>query len=167
MPVAGYAEQFKFTLGPAIVAVNRRAFLLSENGHTVRDGTVTPTGLGLCAAMKIPPDRPCKWDIIVEASRNQTDPALWVTEVRTNNDETAPESCLQPVLLELYPASGKTVYVYGCHGQHAFGVITPEIIGRLAAAAKRLQSANPKTLAQHRAAAGLMSFTETVEKAAQ
>ena len=62
--------------------------------------------------MKMPPDRPCEWDIIVEVSRNQTDPALWVSEVRTNNDETAPESCLQPALLELYPASGKAVYVY-------------------------------------------------------
>lgn len=103
----------------------------------------------------------------MDASQSQTDPALWVREFRTNTDGTDPESCWQPVLLEIYPADGKTVYVYGCHVQRAFGVITPEMIERLAAAAKRLQAASPKTLAQHRAAAGLTFYTEMLEKAAQ
>lgn len=167
LPVAGYAEQFTITLDRPMVAVNGRVFLLSEDGHALRDGTVTPAGLALCAAMKIPPDRPCEWDVIVEASRSQTDPALWVGEFRTNTDGTDPESCRQPVLLEIYPASGKTVYVYGCHVQRAFDVITPEMIERLAAAARRLQSASPKTLAQHRTAAGLTSYTEALEMEAQ
>jgi hypothetical protein len=167
LPVAGYAEQFTLTVERPMVLVNGRVFLLSEDGHALRDGTVTPAGLALCAAMKIAPDRPCEWDVIVDASRSQTDPALWVDQFGTSTDGTDPESCWQPVLLETYPAGGKTVYVHGCHVQHAFGVITPEMIERLAATAKRLQSASPKTLAQHRAAAGLMSYTDELEKAAQ
>ncbi len=167
MPVAGYAEQFTLQVGRPVVAVGGRMFLYSEDGQVLRDGTVTPAGLALCAAMKISPDRPCEWDVILDASRSQTDPALWVGEFRTNSDGTVPESCWQPVLLETYSTGGKADYVYGCRVQHIFDVITPEMIERLAAAAKRLQSANPKTLAQHRAAVSLMSLTETLEKAAQ
>lgn len=167
LPVAGRAEQFTITLERPMVSVNGRVFLLSEDGHALQDGAVTPAGLALCTAMKIPPDRPCEWDVIVDASRNQTDPALWVGEFRTNTDGTNPEPCWQPVLLETYPAGGKTVYVYGCRVQRAFDVITPEMIERLATAAKRLQSASSKTLAQHRAAAGMTSYTEALEVEAQ
>lgn len=112
-------------------------------------------------------DRPCEWDAIVDASRRQTDPALWVGEVKTSTDQTEPEFCWQPVLLEVHSTGGKTDHVYGCHVQQAFGVITPETIERLAAAARRLQSASPKTLAQHRAAVGLASIAEILEEAAQ
>ncbi len=91
MPVAGYAEQFMVTVGRPTVAVEGREFLLSEDGHMLRDGMVTPSGLALCAAMKIPLDRPCEWDVIVDASRSQTDPALWVNGFQTNTDQTAPE----------------------------------------------------------------------------
>lgn len=167
MPVAGYAEQFTLQVGRPVVAVGGRMFLYSEDGQVLRDGTVTPAGLALCAAMKISPDRPCEWDVILDGSRSQTDPALWVSEFRTSTDGTAPESYWPPVLLETYSTGGKTDYVYGCRVQHVFDAITPEMIERLAAAAKRLQSASPKTLAQHRAAIGLTSYAEGLEKAAQ
>lgn len=166
-PVAGYAEQLVLQVGRPTVAVGGRTFLLSENGHVLRDGMVMPAGLALCAAMKISPDRPCEWDVILDASRGQTDPALWVGEFKTNTDQTEPEFCWQPVLLEVYSTGGKTDYVYGCHVQQALNAITPEMIERLATAAKRLQSASPKTLAQHRAAIGLTSYVENLEKAAQ
>lgn len=165
--VAGYAEQFTSTVARPTVAVGGRVFLLSEDGNVLQDGAVTPAGLALCAAMKIPSGRPCEWDVIVEASQSQTDPALWVNGFQTNTDQTAPVACWQPLLLEVYSTGGKTDYVYGCHVQHAFGVITPEMIGRLATAAKRLQSASPKTLAQHQAAADLTVYTEILEQAAQ
>lgn len=167
MPLAAYAEQFTITVGRSTVAVGGREFLLSEDGHVLRDGTVTPAGLALCAAMKIPSDRPCEWDSIADASQSQIDPALWMSEFKTSTDQTAPESCWQPVLLEIYSTAGKTDYVYGCHVQRVFNVITPEMIEKLATAAKRLQSASPKTLAQHRAAVGLTSYAEILEKAAQ
>ena len=166
-PVAGHAEQFVLQVGRPVVAVGGRTFLLSEDGNVLRDGTVTPAGVALCAAMKIPLDHPCEWDVIVGASRSQTDPALWVGEFKTNTDQTEPEFCWQPVLLEVYSTGGKTDYVYGCHVQQAFNAITPEMIERLATAAKRLQSASLKTLAQHRAAVGLTSYAENLEKAAQ
>ena len=167
MPAAAYAEPFTITVDRSTVAVGGRVFLLSEDGHVLRDGTVTPAGFALCAAMKIPSDRPCEWDVIVDASRSQTDPALWVSGFKASTDQTSPEACWQPVLLETYSTVGKTDYVYGCHVQHVFDVTTPEIIESLAIAAKRLQSANPKTLAQHQAAAGLTSYAEILEKAAQ
>lgn len=167
MPVTGYSEQFMVTVGRPTVAVGGREFLTSDDGHMLRDGTVTQAGLALCAAMKIPVDRPCEWDIIVAASRSQTDPALWVGEFRTNTDQTDPEACWQPVLLEVYTAGSKTDHVYGCHIQRAFGAVTPEMIERLASAAKRLQSVNPKTLSQHQDAAHLTSYIEILEKAAQ
>ncbi len=167
MPGAGRAEQFMVTVGRPTVAVGGREFLLSEDGHMLRDGTVTPAGLALCAAMKIALDRPCEWDVLVDASRSQTDPALWVGEFKTNTVQTEPEACWQPVLLEVYSTGGKTDYVYGCRIQRTFGVITPEVIERLASAAMRLQSVNPKTLSQHKAAADLKSYTEILEKAAQ
>lgn len=59
-PVTGHAEQFAIKLDPPMAAVNGRVFLLSENGHELRDGTVTPEGFALCTAMKIPLDRPCE-----------------------------------------------------------------------------------------------------------
>jgi len=167
VPVAGRAEQFTVTVGRPTVAIEGRVFLLSEDGHVLRNGAVTPAGLALCAAMKVPVGRPCEWDVIVEASRSQTDPALWVNGFQINTDQTAPEACWQPVLLEVYSTGGKTDYVYGCHVQHAFGVITPEMIERLATAAKRLQSASPKTLAQHQAAAHLTFYTEILEQVAR
>ena len=165
--VAGHAEQLVLQVGRPTVAVGGRVFLYSEDGQVLRDGTVTPAGLALCAAMKISPDRPCEWDVILDASRSQTDPALWVGEFRTTTDGTEPEFCWQPVLLEVYSTGRKTDYVYGCHVQQAFNAITPEMIERLTAVAKRLQSASPKTLAQHRAAIGLTSYAESLEKAAQ
>ncbi len=167
MPAAGYAEQFTITAANPTVEVGGRVFLLSEDGRVLRDGTATPAGLALCAAMKIPVDRPCRWDVILDASQSQTDPALWVNDFKTNTDQTDPEFCWHPVLLETYSPGGEIDYVYGCHVQHAFSVITPEMIERLATAAKRLQSASPKTLAQHQAAAHLTSYTEILEKAAQ
>jgi hypothetical protein len=167
VPAAGDAEPSIIAADRPTVAVGGRVFLLSENGQVLRDGMVTPPGLALCAAMKIPLGRPCEWDVIVDASRSQTDPALWVNDFKTTNDQTDPESCWHPVLLEAYPTGGKTDYIYGCRVQRAFDVITPEMIERLAAAAKRLQAASPKTLAQHRAAADLASYTGTLEKAAQ
>lgn len=167
MPVAGHAEQFTITAASPTVEVEGRVFLMSEDGRVLRDGAVTPAGLALCAAMKIPLDHACRWDVVLDASQSQTDPALWVDDFKTNTDQTAPEACWQPVLLEVYSTGGKTDYVYGCHVQHAFGVITPEMIERLATAARRLQSASPKTLSQSQAAAHLTSYVEILERSVQ
>ena len=114
--VAGAAHaQYTPVDGPMTVWLDGRTYLLSEHGQTLRDGTATPEGLALCAAMKLPSDGRCEWDTILDAARDQIDPELWLDGPWTKSDQTNPERCRRAVLLETYPDGATIVHVYGCH----------------------------------------------------
>ncbi len=128
-------------------------------------GTVTMEGRALCAAMKLPQEFPCGPSTILDAARQQTDPALWIDGTISGSNQDAPAYCRNPVLLESPPAKdgGTGSYVLGCHSASDSDTVTPEMIDRLVAAAKTLHAINPKTLAQHEAEEGLFRYIEALE----
>lgn len=132
-------------------------------------GIVTIEGRALCAAMRLPQEFPCDASTILDAARQQTDPALWIDRTISGSDQDAPEYCRNPVLLEILPAKdgGTNSYVLGCHPAPEADTITPEMIDRLAAAAKTLHTINPKTLAQHKAEERLVRYIEALEDEAK
>jgi len=128
-------------------------------------GIVTTEGRALCAAMKLPQEFPCDPSTILDAARQQTDPALWINRTISGSNQDAPAYCRNPVLLEISPAKDGSIgsYVLGCHSAPESDTVTPEMIDRLVAAAKMLHAINPKTLAQHEAEEGLLRYIEALE----
>ena len=128
-------------------------------------GMVTMEGRALCAAMRLPQEFPCNANTILDAARQQTDPALWIDRTISGSNQDAPEYCRSPVLLERSPAKGDGTgyYVLGCHPAPEADTITPEMINRLVAAAKALHAIDPKTLAQHEAEERLVRYIEALE----
>ncbi len=127
-------------------------------------GIVTTEGRALCAAMKLPQEFPCNANTILDAARQQTDPALWVDTIISGSDQNAPAYCRNPVLLET-PAKdrGAGSHVLCCHSAPESDTVTPEMIDRLVAAANKLHAINPKTLAQHEEEQGLVRYIEFLE----
>ncbi len=125
----------------------------------------TPEGQALCAAMKLPQKFPCDASTILDAARQQTDPALWIDRTIGSSNQDAPAYCRNPVLLESSPAKGGGTdsYVLGCHYAPEADTVTPEMIDRLVAAAKTLHAVDPKTLAQHEDEEGLLRYIEELE----
>ena len=128
-------------------------------------GIVTTEGRALCAAMKLPQEFPCDASTILDAARQQTDPALWIDRIISGSDRDVPAYCRNPVLLESLPAKdgGTGSYTFGCHPVPESDTITPEMIDRLVAAAKTLHAINPKTLRQHEAEEKLVRYFEALE----
>ena len=128
-------------------------------------GIVTKEGRALCAAMRLPQEFPCSPNTILDAARQQTDPALWIDRIISGSNQDAPAYCRNPVLLESSPVKngGTGSYVFGCHAAPEPATITPEMINRLLTAAKALYAINPKTLAQHEEAEGLLRYVEALE----
>jgi len=128
-------------------------------------GVVTTEGRALCAAMKLPQEFPCEASTILDAARQQTDPALWIDRTVSGSNQDAPADCRNPVLLESSPAKGDGAgsYVLGCHSAPEADTVTPEMIDRLVAAAKTLQAIDPKTLGQHEAGEGFLRYIEILE----
>lgn len=128
-------------------------------------GIVTTEGQALCAAMKLPQEFPCDASTILDAARQQTDPALWIDRTISSSNQEAPAYCRNPVVLEISPAKGAGTdsYILGCHPAPEFDTVTPEMIDRLVAAAKTLHAIDPKTLAQHEEEEGLLRYIEELE----
>ena len=125
---------------------------------------VTTEGRALCAAMKLPQEFPCNANTILDAARQQTDPALWVDRIISGSDQNAPAYCRNPVLLETLAKGGGTgSYVLGCHSAPESDTVTPEMIDRLVDAANKLHAIDPKTLAQHEEEQGLVRYIEFLE----
>lgn len=130
-------------------------------------GVVTMEGRALCAAMRLPQEFPCDANTILEAAGQQTDPAPWIDRTISGSDQDTPAYCRNPVLLESSPAKdgGAGSYVLGCHSAPESDAVTPEVINRLVAAARKLHAINPKTLAQHEEVQGLLRYIEFLEEA--
>lgn len=128
-------------------------------------GIVTIEGRTLCAAMRLPQEFPCNPSTILDAARQQTDPALWIDRTISGSNQDAPADCRDSVLLESSPAKngGASHSVFGCHAAPEPDMTTPEMIDRLVAAAKALQTVDPKTLAQHEAEEGILRYIDGLE----
>lgn len=128
-------------------------------------GVVTTEGQALCTVMKLPQEFPCNASTILDATRQQTDPALWIDRTISGSNQDAPADCRNPVLLESSPGKGGGTdsYVLGCHSAPGSDMVTPEMIDRFVAAAKTLQAIDPKTLGQHEAEEGLLRYIEALE----
>lgn len=133
--------------------------------HSQGPGIVTKEGRALCAAMKLPQEFPCDASTILDAARQQTDPALWIDRTISGSNQDVPAYCRNPILLESLPAKdgGIGSHTFGCHPVPESDTVTPAMIDRLVAAAKTLHAINPKTLAQHEAEENLVRYIETLE----
>ena len=97
--------------------------------------------------------------------RTQTDQSLWYSGTAASPDNAPSSDCYQAVAIGRYGMyGGGTGTEYACKVKPEDDVITDQEIERIASLARRLNSINPKTLADHQTAVYVKRLVATLSE---